>query len=476
MGVRVEVFSFGFGKRLVGKKIGETDLRLSLIPLGGYVKMAGEEEYDKNDLKPYEFHAKNRGQKIFILVMGPLMNLLLAFIIFTIINITGVEMEKYKLDPPKIGYVMEASPAEKAGIQPGDLILTIEGRKIANWKDLDLNIAASPNEILSVEYERDGKRFKTFIEVTLTGPYNVGEAGLYWDFKTSIGSVQKDFPAIKAGIKEGDIILSVDGQPLNFFKFADVIAENAEKTLSFELKRGEEILNLKITPRKVYFLESEALDSNEEASRKLEIIKKRFPRLKFDTIHKSGTYKVLSDYIESEAEARKYEDILNLKVEEKGMIGVGQWAPYSPTIKIRYGLIDAAVKSKDDIVNLTFFIFTAFKKMIVGKISARQLSGPIEIAKFSQKAMERGPSSLFMLIAFISLQLGLINLLPIPALDGGHLMIFSIETIIRKDFSPKVKTILLNTGFFILISLMVFVILNDIAKILPDGWNTFWPF
>jgi regulator of sigma E protease len=163
-------------------------------------------------------------------------------------------------------------------------------------------------------------------------------------------------------------------------------------------------------------------------------------------------------------------------LKEKGMIGIGRWVPYSPTIKKRYGLVGAMVKSKDDIVNLTFFIFRAFKKMIVGKISAKQLSGPIEIAKFSQKAMERGPSNLFMLIAFISLQLGIINLLPIPALDGGHLMIFSIEAIIRKDFSPRVKNILLNIGFFLLITLMVFVVLNDVAKILPNGWDSFWPF
>ena len=476
MGVRVEVFSFGFGKRLVGKKIGETDLRLSLIPLGGYVKMAGEEEYDPKNLKPYEFHAKNRGQKIFILVMGPFMNLLLAFIIFTIVNISGVEIEKYKQEPPRIGYVIEDSPGYKAGIRPGDLILAIEDRKINSWKDLDLFIGANPNQVLPVVYERDGKQFKTSIKVKLATRYNVGDAGLYWDFRTKIGEVKTGFPAFEAGIKGGDIILAVDGQPLNYFKFADVIAENAEKTLSFEVKRGEEIRNLEITPRKVYFLESEALSSDEKASHHLQAIKKRFPELTFDIIPKAGTYKVISDYIESEAKASEYENILSLKVKEKGIIGVGKWTPYSPTIKIRYGVVDAVLKSKNDIVNLTFFIFTAFKKMIIGKISARQLSGPIEIAKFSQKAMERGPSSLFMLIAFISLQLGLINLLPIPALDGGHLMIFSIETIIRKDFSPKVKTILLNTGFFILISLMVFVILNDIAKILPDGWNSFWPF
>jgi regulator of sigma E protease len=475
MGVRVEVFSFGFGKRLFGKKIGETDFRLSLIPLGGFVKMAGEEEYDPNDLKPYEFHAKNRGQKIFILLMGPVMNLLLAFIIFTIINITGVEIDKYKLEPPRIGYVKKESPAQKAGILPGDLIRTINGRQIADWKDLELNIGASPNETLTVEYERGGESRTAALDVGSATQYNVGEAGLSWDFRTVLGEINKDSPASGAGIKDGDIILAIDGKPLNYYDFTDVIAASAEKTLLFEMKRGEEILNKEITPRLVYYLQDKkALNSEAEVRERLEVIKKNFPGLRFFVVEKAGAYIVHSDYIYSEAETHKYRDIFEVK--DRGMIGVGRWLPYSPTMEIRYGLWDAMVKSKNDIVNLTFFIFNAFRKMIVGKISAKQLSGPIEIAKFSQKAMERGPSNFFMLIAFISLQLGLINLFPIPALDGGHLMIFSIETIIRKDFSPKVKTILMNTGFVLLISLMVFVILNDIAKILPHGWNSFWPF
>jgi regulator of sigma E protease len=476
MGVRVEVFSFGFGKRLLGKQVGETDFRLSLIPLGGYVKMAGEEEYDPDNLKPYEFHAKNRGQKIFILIMGPLMNLVLAFLIFTVINIAGVEIEKYKLEPPRLGCVLEDSTGEKAGLQPGDLILSIDGREIPTWKDLDLFIGANPNEVLPVVYERNGKRHKTSLEIKSATRYNMGDAGIYYDLKPKIGTIEEDFPAYKAGLKEGDIFLAINGKPVNYFDFADEISENALKPLIFKVKRGDETLNLEITPRKAYYLESEVLNSEEEASRKKETVKKQFPGLKFDVLKKTETYQVISEDIYEEAKAQKYKETGVLQLEEKGMIGIGRWIPYSPTIRKSYGLVEAMVKSKDDIVNLTFFIFRAFKKMIVGKISAKQLSGPIEIAKFSQKAMEQGPSNLFMLIAFISLQLGIINLLPIPALDGGHLMIFSIEAIIRKDFSPRVKNILLNLGFFLLIALMVFVVLNDVAKILPNGWDSFWPF
>lgn len=477
MGVRIEIFSFGFGKRLFGKKIGETDFRLSLIPLGGFVKMSGEEDYDRDprDLKPYDFLAKNRGQKIFILVMGPIMNLVLAFFLYTTINIVGIEIEKYRMEPPRIGYVQKGSPAEKAGIKPRDLILTINDREIETWQNLHFTIGTSANETLNVEYERDGKRMHTSIEVKAATRYSVGYAGLSWDFRTVLGKIKKDSPASRADIKDGDIVLAIDGNPLVYYDFTDVIGASAGKPLSFKIKRGEEIFTRQITPQLVYYLlDKKALKSEAEAEERLEVIKKNFPELKFSVMGKTGAYKVYSEEIYSEAETHKYRDIFEVK--DRGIIGVGEWLAYSPTIKIRYGLWDAMVKSKNDIGELSFFIFNFLKKIVRGKVSAGQLSGPIEIAKFSQKAMERGASEFFILIAFISLQLGILNLLPIPALDGGHLMIYSIETIIRKDFSAKVKTILLNTGFLILISLMVFVILNDIAKNLPHGWNTFWPF
>jgi len=418
MGVRVEVFSFGFGKRLFGKKVGETDFRLSLIPLGGFVKMSGEEDYDQEpqNLKPYDFLAKNRGQKIFILIMGPVMNLVMAFVIFTIINITGVQIEKYKLEPPVIGYVLKDSPAEKAGILAGDKILKIDGREIDTWQNLDLMIGSSPNETLRVIFERNGKQKGTDLDVKAVTKYHLGDAGLYWEHRTMITTVGEDSPAFNAGMKEDDIILAIDQKPVTYFDIPDVIAANTGNELMFRVKRDDKIVEMPITPR------------------------------------------------EEEVDGKK-----------RGMIGVGMQL-YTPSMEKHYGVWDAMIKSKDDIGNLTFYIFTAFKKMIVGKISAKQLSGPIEIAKFSQRAMERGPSNLFMLIAFISLQLGIVNLLPIPALDGGHLLIYSIETIIRKDFSARVKTILLNTGFFILISLMIFVVLNDVAKLLPNGWGSFWPF
>lgn len=412
MKVRIDTFSFGFGKRLFGKKFGETDFRVSLVPLGGYVKMAGEDEYNADDLKPYEFQSKNRGQKIFILIMGPLMNIFLSLFILSIVNMVGIEKEKYKSEIPEIGFVEQGSPADKAGLKRGDIILSINKKKIMNWKDLELTVGYNPNEELHIEYKRGNIKRSTSIRVKMLTQKNLNPAGFYYDYKTEVFSIEKEFPAFKSGLKNGDIIVAINNNPVSFFDMGDVISSNPGKPLLFRIKRGSELINLTIVPR---------------------------------------------------------------KVKEKGIIGITR-IPYSPVIKVRYGLFGAVGKSYKELIDLTVLTFSAFKKMIVGKISPKHLSGPIEIAKFSQRAMKSGFSNFFILIAFISLQLGIINLFPIPALDGGHLMIYSVEAVIRREFSKKVKERLINIGFFILISLMVFVVLNDVAKALPNGWSSLIPF
>jgi regulator of sigma E protease len=475
MGVRVEVFSFGFGLRLFGKKVGETDFRLSLIPLGGYVKMAGEEEYDPKDLKPYEFHAKNRGQRIFILVMGPAMNVLLAFFIFTVINITGIEVPVYRSYPPQIGYVEIGSPAEKAGIQKGDIIRTVDGRSIKDWEELEIIIGANASQELPIEYERDGQLMKTQIRLRSISRHNIGDAGIQWDFKTEIKSVTKDSPAFRAGLKVDDILLAVNGKPIGYFEIVPVISGSAGKPLQFRVKRGETEFDMEIVPEKVYFLETQPLETAEEAQEKLKEIKEKVKDLDFGISFREGKFKIISENMDTPPDPGTYQAATWLTPGEKGIIGI-EMAPYSPTVETRYGFFAAMGHSVNKMIDLVDLVFNAIRKMVVGKLSPKSLSGPIEIATFSQKAMESGFSSFFLLIAFISLQLGLINLLPIPALDGGHLMIFSIESVIRRDFSLKIKNLLMNVGFFILIALMAFIILNDIAKNLPHGWDSLLPF
>ena len=411
MKIRVEVFSFGMGKRLFGKKVGDTDFRVSLVPVGGFVRMAGEEDFDPEHAAPDQFMAKNRAQKIFTLVMGPLMNLVLALLLIVLVNMGGVEMDSYKLEKPLIGYIEKGSPAEKAGLLPGDVLLAINGRKTPNWKEVEITIGTNPKEKLKIDFSRDGMRRTTELKVATSSRYEIGYAGFYWQLPAVIGDIVKNYPAWKAGLKPGDRITAVDGRPVaNYFVLADLIHASPGKPMDLAYQRNGLALSARLTP-----------------------------------------------------------------VLENG-VGVIGFTVRIASTKIRYGLAAAVANSFQEAGRLTFLTFNAFKKMIQRKISVKSFSGPLEIARVSQQALESGFSNFFMLIAFISLQLGIVNLFPIPGLDGGLLLIFTIEAAIRRDLNQKFKNILLYAGFAFLIGLMVFIILNDIAKTLPNGWQSLFPF
>ncbi|MBN2346492.1 MAG: RIP metalloprotease RseP [Candidatus Aminicenantes bacterium] len=411
MKIRVEVFSFGFGKRLFGKKIGDTDFRVSLVPVGGYVRLAGEEDFDPEHPAPDQFMAKNRGQKIFTLVMGPVMNLVLALLLIIMVNMGGVEIDSYKLETPVIGYVEKGSPAAKADLRPGDVLLAINGKKTPDWKEVEITIGTNPQETLKIDFSRDGAPRTTELKVATRSRYEIGYAGFYWQLPAVIGDVVPDYPAQKAGLRPGDRITAVDGRTVaNYFALADIIHQSAGRPLQLAYRRNGSEASVSLTP-----------------------------------------------------------------VADNG-VGVIGFNVRIASTTVRYGLGAAVQNSFREAGRLMFLTINAFKKIIQRKISVKSFSGPIEIARVSQQALESGFANFFMLIAFISLQLGMINLFPIPGLDGGHLLIFTIEAAIRRDLNARLKSILLYAGFAFLISLMVFIVLNDIAKTLPRGWQSLLPF
>jgi membrane-associated protease RseP (regulator of RpoE activity) len=396
-------------------------------------------------------------------------------LIFTVINIIGIEVPVYRSYPPQIGYVEIGSPAEKAGIQKGDIIRRVDGRSIKDWEELEIIIGANANQELPIEYERDGKVIKTQMKLRSISRHYIGDAGIQWDFKTHVLDVSKDSPAFRAGLKVDDILLGVNGKPIGYFEIAPVISGSAGQPLQFRVKRGETEFDMEIVPEKVYFWETQPLETLEEAQLKLKEIKEKVNYLDFSISSSEGKFKIISEYIDTFLDPGLYQTTTLLTPGEKGIIGIGM-APYSPTVEKRYWFFAAMGHSVNKIIGLVDLVFNAIRKLILGKLSPKSLSGPIEIATFSQRAMERSVSSLFLLIAFISLQLGLIYLLPIYTLDGGYLMIYFIETVIRKDLSQKVKLLLMNIGFAIFIPLVGFVILSKIASGLPKGWNSFFPF
>lgn len=409
--VKVEVFSWGYGKRLFGIKKGETDYRVSLIPVGGYVKLSGEEAFDEPEkLKPHDFMAKKRWQRFLILVMGSVMNIILAVVLFAVINMVGVTVPQYQEETPVIGYIEPGSPADEADIKVDDVILSINGKKTDTWNDVDLYVGTKPERTIRVEVKRDSEIMEIKLETESRTELEMGYAGFFPKTLTQVQMVYPHSPAEKGGLKPNDVILSLDGKPAFFYKFVDIIQNNPGEELEFLVERDGRKLRLNITPR----LEGDV--------GKIGIVQ----------IHKS----VLKQY--------------------------GFFASFAESIKSSS--------------NLAFRLIEFLKDLITREASAKHVGGPIQIANLSYLAFRSGIIALMSWIAFISLQLGIINLFPIPVLDGGHLLVLVLEGVFRRDFSPKVKQIIMQIGFVFLILLMAVVILNDVVKMLPEGWNSllFW--
>jgi len=411
VGIRVDVFSFGYGKRLFGFKKGDTDYRVSLIPMGGYVKFPGEEVYEKErEVEPGDFMAAKRWQRLLTIVMGPVMNILLAVGLVAAINMVGAPVPVYQSQTPVIGWVEPDSPAEKTDLQIDDEILSIDGQRTKTWSDVELAVGTKPKRTIKLEV----KRGEEIIDVDLLTEgktiHEMGYAGFFGKILTEIKMLVPDAPAEKAGLKPGDVILEIDGQPAYYFQFLEMIQDNPNVELNFRIRRVEELLDIPVTPR-----------------------------LKGD-VGEIG----IAQVIESKEES------------------LGFFAAFKQSIK--------------DNVRLTFLVINFIKDLLTGEATARQLGGPIEIASLSYTALRMGLLAMMSWIALISLQLGIINLFPIPVLDGGQILVISLEGIFRRDFSPKVKQIVMQIGFAIFIVLIVFVILNDVAKRLPNGWDSLIPF
>jgi regulator of sigma E protease len=410
-GVRVEVFSFGYGKRLFGVKRGDTDYRVSLLPLGGYVRLLGEGMFEKDrPIAPDDLMAKNRGERLLIMAMGSIMNVALAVLIVAFMNVVGTSTPEYLDAKPVIGLIESGSPAERAGLQVDDEILRIAGQPVRTWADVQMAIGSKPDRLVPVEVRRDGRLMDVDVQTESVTRYDMGYAGFQAKIPTQVQMVLPNSPAEQAGLKAGDVILAIDGAPVYFYKFLEIIQKNAGRELQLTIDRGGRTLTLSITPRK------------------------------------EG---------------------------DVGKIGISQVA--KSVIK-KYPFFAAIGQSFKANLDNVFLIVRFIKQLFTGEASTRQLGGPLEIANFSYAAFRMGWAALLSWIAVISLQLGVLNLFPIPVFDGGQIFVLVIESLFRRDLGPKARQIWMSIGFVIFVFLIVFVVLNDIVKRLPNGWGSLIPF
>jgi regulator of sigma E protease len=398
-GVRVLTFSLGFGPKLLKFTRGDTEYCISVVPLGGYVKMAGEHADVPRAGNPDEFLSKTKWQRFQILVAGPLMNIVLAVVITTVVLAQGGTIPAYQDEPAVIGIIVPDSPAAKVGLQLGDQIIKVENDEIETWEDLDMAIGTRPDRDLTLVVRRDGGERALTVRTIAQGRYEIGEIGVGPNIHPMIARTETG-PGERAGLKAGDIVTAVDGIPVaSRARLIDMISKSPGREIALSVKRGDDEMTIRATPE---------LEGNR------------------------GMLQVLISDATKE---------------------------FSPTP------LEAVRLSVERNIEASGYIFRTLGGLFTGATSVRQLQGPVGIAQLSGEAVGLSWTALFSLMAMLSINLGILNLMPVPVLDGGHILIMLLEGVARRDFSTQVKEKMLLAGFVVLMMLMVTVIYNDLTRV-----------
>jgi regulator of sigma E protease len=412
--VRVLKFSLGFGPKVLGKKYGETDYLISAVPLGGYVKMLGEESGDEisteDRARAYNFQPV--GKRILIVLSGPVFNIVFAAFVFALIFVSGVPVPY-----PDIGKVAESSPAARAGLTTGDRVVAIDGNAVKSWDEIEASVNKARGKTLLLTVKR-GEAVKDFSVTPEKKPEKdmFGESRKVWDIGISpllypdVGEVTKGSPAEKAGLQKGDRIVEIEGTSLKTWQdMTAIIHESPGKPLKFTIKRRDRLTEVTITPEK-------------------------------STVAVPG--------------------------EEKKAIGLIGVRPLGNDFIKRYGLLEAMRLGTMRTWDVSVLTVVSIVKLIQRVIPAETIGGPILIFQMAGQQAAHGALSFFTFLAVISINLGVLNLLPIPMLDGGHVLFLLIEAVRRKPVSEKVIMIAQRVGLAAIITLMVFAFYNDIMRLI----------
>ncbi len=407
-GMRVERFSVGFPPRIWGFKKGDTDYCIGATPLGGYVKISGmvdesmDTEFLNQEPQPWEYRSKPVWQRMIVITAGVIFNMILAFFIFT-----GMTLNNGKLTLPVENvegiYVPESTLLYEIGFRTDDKIVGVNGDKVTAFEDL-VSPAYLTSSDLNYQVIRNGQ------EIDIPVPSNFldslqtrGFINQIFTLPSSISSVSLGTPAEKAGLLAGDKIIAADSVEVKYWiQLTSLISEAKGKPIDFKVLRGDSVLDITIAP---------------------------------------------------DAET----NMLGIASPNLAMAG---------GVHVELGFFESIQEGWNQTWDQTTGIIGGFARMISGDISVRQnLGGPIAIASITRQATDQaGWDGFWQITALLSITLAIMNILPIPALDGGHLVFLIYEGIARKEPSEKVKVVAQNIGFFVLLTLMVFVIFNDVLK------------
>jgi regulator of sigma E protease len=403
LGVRVEQFAIGFGTRLIGFHKGGTDYRINAIPLGGYVKMSGENPMDEHTDDPGEFLNHSRWHRFLIAIAGPAMNILLAVVLLTVVYMVHYEYPAVYDEPTVIGWVLKDSAAAKSGFEIGDRITAIAGIQNPTWEQVDLREALNPGQPLNVQIERNGQTLEKTVVPEATGVDQIGYAGWAPKEKTvTITDLQPDMPAEKAGLKEGDQILALDGQPVTALaQMVEALEITKDKPITLTVLRAGQQKTFTVKPM---------------------LFEKR--------------YRIGIESMPTKVKTLPFAQALELSLHENRQDSVL--------------ILELVKKMAERKISM---------KSIEGPIRIGQAAG--------EAARRKGWTPLMGLTAAISLNLGIFNLLPIPILDGGVILFLLIEGVMRRDISMAIKERVYQAAFVFLVLFAVMVIYNDLMKTIP---------
>jgi regulator of sigma E protease len=406
-GVRVEVFSIGFGKRLCGFRRGDTDYRISALPFGGYVKMSGENPLDQRAGGPEEFMSHPRWQRVVIALAGPFMNIVLAVGLLTCVFMVHYEHPLYLDQPAVVGWVAPDSAAEKAGIQPGDKIVQIGSTRNPDWESVLSKIMLSPHSAVQLTIQRGDQQLPKTVFPDVLGQDQLGDAGLVAQQPFTVTRMEPNMPAAKSGMQVGDDIVAANGLPVRSTQsLSHLLQQTQDHPVVLTVMRNGQQLNLTLTPQ---------IATSEDGQK----------------VYRIG--------------------ILSMPVRIDKL-------PFAQALS----------RSIDSNRKNSMLILELVKRMMQRRISVKQMEGPIGIARISgMAAQEKGWSPLMEVMAAISLNLGIFNLFPIPILDGGLILLLLIESVIRRDISQPIKERIYQAAFVCLILFAGMVIFNDMMKVIP---------
>jgi regulator of sigma E protease len=411
-GVKVLKFSLGFGPRLLSHQYGETEYMICAIPLGGYVQMLGEgggEQGEDVELTPEEeqrsFSKIPLSRRMAIVAAGPIMNLVLPFMILPLAYMVGINLPAYLEEPPCVGYVIPESDAEDAGFLIGDCITAISGLGIESRTDTGPALVNSAGEPIVFTFERDGLTTELTVDPENGGLEGLQSIGLLPEQKAVIGGLAPAMPALDAGLEEGDLILSVgEREIISWYQLKGAIQETDGEPTAVVVERDGEQLTFQLVPKKTNGVDS-------------------------------------------------------------FLIGV---APQQETLFKRFAFGAAVAAGAERSLELIELTLVFIQKLFSGHVSTSNIGGPITVVQIAGQAAQTDISSIISVLAFLSIQLGILNLLPIPILDGGHLFFYFFELVFRKPISLRAREWAQQIGLILLLLLMVLAFYNDIVRMIGN--------